>query len=91
MRFRRWVVFTFAVHVLIIVLDKITNLAGEDREGLTGESFLKRFDVLDQDGQTDDGKPYFRIPAGTSPDLVPQPFPIPLPPGPDPFPIQIRP
>ncbi|MBI5672070.1 MAG: hypothetical protein HZC50_02130 [Nitrospirae bacterium] len=57
---------------LIIVLDKITNLAGEDREGLTGESFLKRFDVLDQYGQTDDGKPYFRIPAGTSPDLVPQ-------------------
>lgn len=57
---------------LIIVLDKITNLAGEDREGLTGESFLKRFDVLDQDGQTDEGKPYFRVPAGTSPNLVPQ-------------------
>jgi hypothetical protein len=57
---------------LIIVLDKITNLAGEDREGLTGESFLKRFEVLGQDGQTDDGKPYFRIPAGTSPNLVPQ-------------------
>lgn len=57
---------------LVIVLDKITNLAGEDREGLTGESFLKRFDVLDQDGQTDDGKPYFRIPAGASPDLAPQ-------------------
>lgn len=57
---------------LIIVLDKITNLAGEDREGLTGESFLKRFDVLGQDGQTDDGKPYFRVPAGTSPDLAPQ-------------------
>src|SRR5690349_14566321 len=57
---------------LVIVLDKITNLAGEDREGLTGESFLKRFDVLDQDGQTDDGKPYFRVPVGTSPDLAPQ-------------------
>ncbi|OQW31589.1 MAG: hypothetical protein A4E19_08225 [Nitrospira sp. SG-bin1] len=57
---------------LVIVLDKITNLAGEDREGLTGESFLKRFDILDQDGQTDDGKPYFRIPTGTAPDLVPQ-------------------
>ena len=27
---------------LVIVLDKITNLAGEDREGLTGESFLTR-------------------------------------------------
>ncbi|BFU93002.1 MAG: hypothetical protein NTAFB01_41890 [Nitrospira sp.] len=57
---------------LIIVLDRITNLAGEDREGLTGESFLKRFDVLDQDGQADDGKPYFRVPAGTAPDLAPQ-------------------
>ena len=56
---------------LLIVLDKITNLAGEDREGLTGELFLKRFDILDQDGQTDDGKPYFRIPVGTSPDLAP--------------------
>ncbi|MDC8448857.1 MAG: hypothetical protein LV473_10905 [Nitrospira sp.] len=57
---------------LVIVLDKITNLAGDDREGLTGVSFLKRFDVLDQDGQTDDEKPYFRVPAGISPDLVPQ-------------------
>ena len=54
---------------LVIVLDKITNLAGEDREGLTGESVLKRFDVLGQDGQTDDGKPFFRIPVGPSPDL----------------------
>ena len=57
---------------LVIVLDKITNLAGDDHEGLTGETFLKRFDVLDQDGQTDDGKPYFRIPTGTAPDLIPQ-------------------
>lgn len=57
---------------VVIVLDKITNLAGDDHEGLTGEPFLKRFDVLDQDGQTDDGKPFFRIPTGTSQDLVPQ-------------------
>ncbi|MCI0426944.1 MAG: hypothetical protein L0Z46_02880 [Nitrospiraceae bacterium] len=54
---------------LVIVLDKITNLAGEDREGLTGESFLNRFDVLGQDGETDDGKPFFRIPVGPTPDL----------------------
>jgi hypothetical protein len=57
---------------LVIVLEKITNLAGEDREALTGESFLKRFDVLGQDGQTDDGKPYFHVPAGSVPDLAPQ-------------------
>lgn len=57
---------------LIIVLDKITNLAGQDREGLTGESFLERFDVLGQDGETEDGKPFFRIPVGAAPDLLPQ-------------------
>ncbi len=56
---------------LVIVLDKITNLAGEDHEGLTGESFLTRFEVLGQDGETADGKPFFRIPAGPSPDLSP--------------------
>ncbi|MBH0180751.1 MAG: hypothetical protein HP490_03490, partial [Nitrospira sp.] len=63
---------------LVIILDKITNLAGQDREGLTGELFLKRFDILDQDGQTDDGKPYFRIPVGTSPDLAPQTDSLPV-------------
>jgi len=56
---------------LVIVLDKITNLAGEDHEGLTGESFLKRFEVLGQDGETADGKPFFRIPVGLTPDLTP--------------------
>src|SRR5205085_5457644 len=54
---------------LVIVLDKITNLAGEDHEGLTGESFLTRFDILGQDGETDDGKPFFRVPIGPAPDL----------------------
>ncbi len=55
---------------LIIVLDKITNLAGEDRENLQGESFLTRFEVLGQDGMTDEGKPFFQVPAGSSPDLA---------------------
>ena len=63
---------TFKADSLIIVLDRITNLAGEDHEGLTGESFLKRFDVVGQDGHTEDGKPYFQLPAGRSPDLLPQ-------------------
>jgi hypothetical protein len=42
---------------LVIVLDKIAN--------------LKRFDILGQDGETDDGKPFFRIPLGPTPDLGP--------------------
>ena len=47
------------------------GLAGQDREGLTGESFLERFDILGQDGKTDDGKPFFRVPLGPTPDLGP--------------------
>jgi len=60
---------------LIIVLDKISNLgklsnlAGADRETVTNETLLSHFDVLGQDGLTDDGKPYFRIPVGAAPDL----------------------
>lgn len=57
---------------LVVVLDKITNLAGEDRDPLKGDSFLSRFEVVGQDGQTADGKPYFFIPAGSGPDLLPQ-------------------
>ncbi len=56
---------------LVLVLDKITNLAGEDRDNLQGELFINRFEVLDQDGTTDDGKPYFRVPAGPKKDLSP--------------------
>jgi hypothetical protein len=56
---------------LVLVLDKVTNLAGEDREPLKNESFLQRFEVLDQDGETDDGKPFFRVPTSGSPDLAP--------------------
>ncbi len=56
---------------LVLVLDRITNLAGEDHEALKNEPLLHRFEVLDQDGETDDGKPFFRIPGGSGPDLVP--------------------
>ena len=56
---------------LIIVLEKITNLAGEEREPLKSEPILSRFDTIGQDGETDDGKPFFRVPVGASPDLAP--------------------
>ena len=61
----------FIADSLIVVLDKITNLAGEDREPLKSEPLLHRFDVAGQDGETDDGKPFFRVPMGASPDLAP--------------------
>ena len=57
---------------LVIVLDKITNLAGEDREGLTGESFLIRFEVLGQDGETARWQTVFSaFQLGPTPDLGP--------------------
>jgi hypothetical protein len=62
---------SFIADSLVLVLDKVTNLAGEDREPLKNESFLQRFEVLDQDGETDDGKPFFRVPTGSGPDLAP--------------------
>lgn len=63
---------SFVADSLVVVLDKITNLAGEEQDNLKGESFLKLFEVLGQDGETDDGKPFFRIPVGSSQDLHPQ-------------------
>jgi hypothetical protein len=56
---------------LIVVLDKITNLAGEEREPLKSEPLIHRFEVVGQDGETDDGKPFFRVPLGASTDLAP--------------------
>ncbi|MDP1948828.1 MAG: hypothetical protein Q8L77_15145 [Nitrospirota bacterium] len=56
---------------LFILLDKVTNIGGESRENLTSETLLSRMEVLGQDGETREGKPYFQIPAGSSPDLAP--------------------
>lgn len=54
---------------LIIVLDKITNIGGNEWMAGTSESNLTRMGILGQDGETEDGKPYFRIPGGSGPDL----------------------
>jgi hypothetical protein len=62
---------TFAGDSLFIVLEKVTNIGGEERENLNSDPILSRMDVLGQEGETSDGKPYFRIPAGANPDLVP--------------------
>jgi hypothetical protein len=64
---------------LIVVLEKITNLAGEDRESLKSEPLLHRFEIVGQDGETEDGKPFFRVPVGASPDLAPLTDSLPLP------------
>lgn len=56
---------------LIVVLEKITNLAGEERDPLKSEPLINRFEIIGQDGETEDGKPFFRVPVGANPDLAP--------------------
>lgn len=56
---------------LVIVLDKVTNIGGDERTSGTSESNLSRMEILGQDGITDDGKPYFYVPRGPGPDLPP--------------------
>jgi hypothetical protein len=53
----------FIADSLIIVLDRITNIGGQDRENLTGESLLNRMEIIGQDGTTEDGRPFFSRPA----------------------------
>lgn len=56
---------------LVIVLDRVTNIGGDDWMSVGNESILSRMEILGQDGETDDGKPYFLIPRGSGPDLPP--------------------
>ena len=62
---------TFIGNALFLVLDKVTNIGGEDRENLNSDTILSRMEVLGQDGETQDGKPYFKIPVGSTIDLTP--------------------
>jgi hypothetical protein len=62
---------TFIGDSLFLVLDKVTNIGGEDRENLNSDTILSRMEVLGQDGETQDGKPYFKIPVGSTIDLTP--------------------
>ena len=73
----------FIADSLIVVLDNITNLAGEEREPLKSEPLLHRFEVVGQDGETEDGKPFFRVPIGANSDLAPLTDSLP-------FPVRIR-
>jgi hypothetical protein len=42
---------------LVIILDKIDNIGGDERTSGTSESNLSSMEILGQDGETDDGKP----------------------------------
>ena len=61
----------FIAESLIIVLDKVTNIGGFEREALKKEPLINKIEVVDQDGTTADGKAYFHIPTGGKEDLPP--------------------
>ena len=56
---------------LVIVLDKITNIGGSEWMAGTSKSNLDGMEILGQDGETEDGKPYFRISGRLGEDLPP--------------------
>ncbi len=56
---------------LLLILDRITNVGGDDREPLKNEPLLRRMEVLGTDGETEDGKPYFRVSPDGHQDLLP--------------------
>ena len=47
---------------LVIVLDRITDISGDQWTSGTSESNLSRMEILGQEGETGDGKPYFPHP-----------------------------
>lgn len=61
----------FIAESLILVLDKVTNIGGFDREALKKEPLIDQIEILDQDGSTPEGKSYFYIPTGGKQDLLP--------------------
>lgn len=63
---------------LTLVLDRVTNVGGDDREALKSETLLSRMEILDADGQTEDGKPYFRIATDGTADLMPRADSLPV-------------
>ncbi len=61
----------FIADSLILVLDKVTNIGGFEREALKKEPIIDQIEILDQDGSTPEGKSYFYIPTGGKKDLPP--------------------
>jgi len=49
---------------LIVVIEQIMDVAGT-------RDVASRLEILDPDGQTDEGKPFFHLPKGTAEDLAP--------------------
>jgi hypothetical protein len=58
----------FTVESLILVVDKVTDIAGKDALMRVD---LGHVEVVGQDGETPEGKPYFKIPLGQTHELAP--------------------
>ncbi len=57
---------------LLLVLDRVINVGGGDREPLKNEPLLDRMEILGADGETPDGRPFFRLTVDEGQDLMPQ-------------------
>lgn len=53
---------TFEADSLVIVLDQLTNFAGQAVDPVSKQSLISQVEILGQDGTTAGGKPYFSVP-----------------------------
>lgn len=53
---------TFQADSLVIILDALTNFAGQAVDPVSKQSLISQVDILGNDGITTDGKPYFYVP-----------------------------
>lgn len=58
-------------HSLLIVLDRLSNPASEDRDAYKGDRLIAHVEIVNKDGTTPDGRAFFRLPIGSEPDLPP--------------------
>lgn len=52
----------FQADSLIIILDELTNFAGQAFDPVSRQPLINQVEVLGHDGSTTDGKPYFYVP-----------------------------
>lgn len=58
-------------HSLLLVLDRVSTRAGDDRDPYKGDRLIEHIEILNKDGTTPDGHAFFQLPISQGADLLP--------------------
>ncbi len=53
---------SFHADSLVIILDRLTNFAGQAVDPVSRQPLIRQVEIIGNDGTTDDGKPYYYVP-----------------------------